>query len=499
MSSPFVASGTGSTGERGLLTMTVAAPAAEVRARGLARWRPRRLGLRARITLTFALGALLLSMLLAGTTYFVTRSALIRQRETAIQRQAEGHAVDVQNDLKTTDPDVSKIVLRIGKPFRPIVVWKNSATAFFTTYSLDVVPDALENKVARDGEAARMRVKILKEPQLVVGIPLPQVGAQYYEIVSLTELGRSLRSIALVLLGASTLTTALGAVAGMSVSGRAVKPLADAARAAEAIAGGRLDTRLEAPDDPDLASLTTAFNDMALALEERVERDARFASDVSHELRSPLMTLSASAEVLQSRRDELPERAAAALDLLVADVSRFQGLVEDLLEISRFDAGAVRLHLEEVNVAQFVRAAVAVSDSGRGVVVEVADAVESATVRADKRRLARVIANLLDNARFHGGGASRVSVELPDEQSPATVLIAVEDDGSGVPVDERKLVFERFSRGAGAGRRSATEGAGLGLALVDEHVRLHRGRVWVEDRTDGRSGARFVIELPVVS
>src|SRR4029078_10197925 len=92
---------------------------------------------------------------------------------------------------------------------------------------------------------------------------------------------------------------------------------------------------------------SNAFNDMAEALQLRVERDARFASDVSHELRSPLMTLAASAEVMQARRDDLPERAAAALDLLVGDVARFQSLVEDLLEISRFDAGAIRLHLEE--------------------------------------------------------------------------------------------------------------------------------------------------------
>src|SRR6185369_10955725 len=122
-------------------------------------------------------------------------------------------------------------------------------------------------------------------------------------------------------------------------------------------------TRLEATDDPHLGLLATSFNEMAQALEERVERDARFASDVSHELRSPLMTLSASTEVLQARREEMPERAAAALDLLVADVARFQGLVEDLLEISRFDAGAVRLHREDLQVAEFVRQAVAVSSA----------------------------------------------------------------------------------------------------------------------------------------
>ncbi len=98
--------------------------------------------------------------------------------------------------------------------------------------------------------------------------------------------------------------------------------------------------------------LASSFNDMASALQLRIERDARFASDVSHELRSPLMTLSASVEVMEARRHELPERAQAALDLLTSDVSRFQGLVEDLLEISRFDAGAIRLHLEDLPVVR---------------------------------------------------------------------------------------------------------------------------------------------------
>ena len=98
--------------------------------------------------------------------------------------------------------------------------------------------------------------------------------------------------------------------------------------------------------------LASSFNDMASALQQRIERDARFASDVSHELRSPLMTLSASVEVMEARRDEMPERAQAALDLLTSDVSRFQGLVEDLLEISRFDAGAIRLHLEDLQVVR---------------------------------------------------------------------------------------------------------------------------------------------------
>ena len=274
--------------------------------------------------------------------------------------------------------------------------------------------------------------------------------------------------------------------------------MADAAQAAKAIAGGHLDTRLPPTDDPDLGVLASSFNDMASALQVRIERDARFASDVSHELRSPLMTLSASVEVMEARRDEMPERAQAALDLLTGDVSRFQGLVEDLLEISRFDAGAIRLHLEDLSVAEFVRHAVAVSAAPDTPVTVDASGPSRPLIRGDRRRLARVIANLVDNARAYGGGDLEVSItdaNLPDE--PLThVQIAVEDHGPGVPDEERALIFERFARGVTAGRRSGSEGAGLGLALVDEHVRLHGGRVWVEDRSDGEPGARFVIELP---
>ncbi|HRE03457.1 MAG TPA: ATP-binding protein, partial [Ilumatobacteraceae bacterium] len=117
---------------------------------------------------------------------------------------------------------------------------------------------------------------------------------------------------------------------------------------------------------------------------------------------------------------------------------------------------------------------------------------------ADRRRLARVIANLIDNARVHGGGDPEITVSEAaiDGEPIGHVSIAVEDHGAGVPEEERSLVFERFARGAVAGRRSTSDGSGLGLALVDEHVRMHGGTVVVTDRLDGDSGARFVIELP---
>jgi signal transduction histidine kinase len=247
-------------------------------------------------------------------------------------------------------------------------------------------------------------------------------------------------------------------------------------------------------DDADLGALVNSFNDMARALQERIERDARFASDVSHELRSPLTTLAASVGVLEGRRDELPERAQAALDLLVADVARFSAMVEDLLEISRFEAGAVRLQLDEVRISELV--CNAVDSSHPTVEVEIEADAADAVVQADKRRMSRVLANLLDNAGRYGGGATSVRVGL--DGGADTVQIIVEDDGPGIAEEDRERVFDRFARGSTeAGRRGTGEGVGLGLALVREHVNLHGGRVWVEGRDQG-SGARVIVELPVL-
>ena len=307
-------------------------------------------------------------------------------------------------------------------------------------------------------------------------------------------IAETLGSVRASLVLATIITVLVGLILGIVSSERVVRPLAGAADAARAIADGRLDTRLEPTDDPDLNALTDSFNDMVARLQDRVERDARFASDVSHELRSPLMTLAASVEVLSSRRDELTERSQAALDLLVADVARFSGLVEDLLEISRYDAGAVRINRDTLRVNELVEQSVKASSLPHAP-VHVDDRCNQMVLSGDRRRLARVVANLIDNARNHGGGAASVRV-VPAEDSASHVWICVEDTGDGVPEADRERIFERFSRGAGASKRGAGEGAGLGLALVREHVRLHGGRVWTEPRHDTASGARFVVELP---
>jgi len=460
-----------------------------------ARLVPRRLGLRARITFGFAIGASALSVLFAGITYALTRTALIRQRDNAAVTQAYRSAQSLIGVVGSDAATVTAKLQELQVP-GPLAYVGGQWVIASSEYSSDSLPPALRDRVNNAGEGARMIYDLRGNAVIAVGIPLSG-SASYFEITPLKELGGTLRSVGAALLGASAITISMGVLLGRWAANRAVRPLADAAQAAKAIAGGRLDTRLEPEDDTGLKELAEAFNDMAAALQSRIERDARFASDVSHELRSPLMTLSASIEVMNARRDEMPERAASALDLLSADVVRFQGLVEDLLEISRFDAGAIRLHREDLLAAEFVRQAVSVS-SAADAPIEVTETAENLVIRADKRRMARAIANLVDNARVYGGGEISISVTEPPEEAaqPAHVWIAVEDHGPGVAPEERQLVFERFARGTGARRRGLGEGAGLGLALVDEHVKLHGGRVWVEDRSDGEPGARFVIELP---
>lgn len=462
------------------------------------RWRrfAPRLGLRARITLAFMLSAALLATLMAATTWGLTRENIVDQRESSVTRQAFRNAelVTAQLGSRPTADALSEPlpVLKGDTPSQSLVIRDGQTNQTSAAYGRGAVPQALRAMV-RDGRAGRMRVSINGHPELVIGIPLEPAGTEYFEFVSLEDTQSALESLAAALIGATLVTGLVGAGLGWWASRRTLRPLADVSVAAEAIAGGRLDTRLGAVDDPDLGVLVSSFNHMAQVLEARIDHDGRFASDVSHELRSPLMTLSASIEVLASRRDEMPDASArAAIDLMVADVARFKQLVEDLLEISRFDAGAARLELSEVRPAELASQSVTWSQTP-DVPIELDSELAGVVIRADKRRLVRVISNLLDNARKYGGGPTRVELV----RLPGALLIAVEDAGPGVPQEERDVIFDRFSRGAGSNRRSGSEGVGLGLSLVAEHIALHNGRVRVEDRPDGEPGARFVVELPV--
>ena len=451
-----------------------------------------RLGLRARITIAFAVGALFMSAVLAGATIGLTRRNLLDQRESAATAQTYANAQNVRNQLESdvTDPlgVVSSLVTPTGS--NPVLLLEGTWYPLNAEFSGDSLPPDL-SELVQSGQPARMRFRYNDETELAVGVPLESVNGAYFEIVSLDELESTLESISISLLAAALITTLAGAALGWWAARRVLRPLVGIREAAHSLATGRLDTRVEASADADLAPLADSFNDMAAALEERIQRDARFASNVSHELRSPLMTLSASIEVLENQRDDMSDRAKAALDLMVADIDRFRQLVEDLLEISRFDAGVMHLDLEEVHLAELIMQAVSTSTDA-DVPVDIDADLAGVVVKADKRRLVRVIANLLDNAAKYGDGATRVQLRKDGDN----VLIAVEDNGPGVPDEDRESIFYRFNRGSLAGRRLGVDGVGLGLALVAEHVRLHGGSVWVEDRADDEKGSRFVIELP---
>lgn len=452
-----------------------------------------RLGLRARITLAFAIGALLLSALLSTTTWALTRENLLNQREDSATVVVYQNAGIVQQRVGDSDTDNQALLSSLSTPLgaRPILFNGTEYVSLTPEFGRDALPASLRDTVVA-GQPARMRYELRGEMQLAVGIPIPSAEVAYFEIVSLSDLEDTLGALGVSLLGASLVTTLAGAALGWWASRRALRPLTGVSTAAMALAAGRLHTRLETSEDPDLRPIAASFNDMAQALQDRIERDARFASDVSHELRSPLMTLAASIEVMDNQRDDLPDRSKAALDLMVGDIERFQQLVEDLLEISRFDAGVVRLEVEEVHLAELVMQAVSHS-TDTDVPVELDAELAGVVVQADKRRIVRVIANLIDNAAKHGGGATSVSLRQVDDG----VQIAVEDRGEGVPEEDRDLIFDRFNRGGAAGRRGSSDGVGLGLALVAEHVHLHGGKVWVEGRGDGDEGARFVVQLPV--
>jgi signal transduction histidine kinase len=461
------------------------------------RFRPwQRLGLRAQITITFALGGLILSSILAGATLYLTRQNLLDKRERDAISVLNKNLGYLQGQLSTDVPSTSLRVyvnqLDTSQGAIPLVAVGDTWVARKATqFSKDDVPTSLQQLVLSN-KPGRIRTVINKQPVLVLGAPLTDFNGQFYISVPLSDIEDTLQSLSFILLGTAALTTFLSAMLGLWASRRMLRPLAEVSEAAEAIAGGNLDTRLVPPADRDLASLTASFNEMAGALQERVERDARFASEVSHELRSPLMTLTASVEVLETRRDELSERARTAVDLLASDLDRFKQLVEDLLEISRFDVGTARLELEEINVVEFVRQATArASETPIPIVYD--PAMAHTYVYADKRRLARVLSNLIDNAAKYGDGATAIEVSDLGE----SMQIAVEDNGPGVPPHERIVIFDRFSRGGAGGRRGSDSGVGLGLSLVTEHVHLHGGRVWVEDRADGEEGARFVVELPI--
>ncbi len=462
-------------------------------------------GLFARVTLAYAFGALLLSTVVAVATYTIAQNRLLSAEEQRAQAQFFSNANQVRAGLEDitgeTDADTraATYVIIVDQRVRRT---NGSTPALFSPdgpvgeLTETDIPDDLEQAVLLD-RLAQIRFRGPSDEggdtRFAIGISFDDLGAKYYEVLSLRDLESTLRDLRNILIAVATLGSLSGAALGYYSVRRVLAPVSRISSAAQAIASGDFDARLDLQTDPDLAVLSKSFNDMVDALGARIERDERFTSDVSHELRSPLMTLTASVEILEKRKGSLPEVAQTAVDLLRADLTRFENLVEDLLEISRMDAGAVQLSATSFSLTEFLIHVIAISRSPE-IEIHHPERDRDLVVTADKRRLAQVVTNLIDNAKKYGGGATDISFRRIGD----CAQIVVEDRGPGVPVEDRKRIFDRFSRTKpDAGRRGTDSGVGLGLSLVAEHIRLHGGRVWVTDRVDGKPGARFVVELPI--
>jgi len=412
---------------------------------------------------------------------------LVLQRERSTTAQVIGNANDIQLALQTQGLSAPEVLSQLNREIgsTSLVVVDDE---WFTT-SLEVGRDDLPSQLRSavlDGQASRQRIDVDGRTMLATGVPLPAGGA-YFEVFAIGGLLRGLRVLASVLIAAAAIVPAVSLALGWWVTRPALRPLSRLSQAAAGIAQGDLGTRIDPHGDPELVALAESFNTTAAALEQRVCADARFAADVAHELRSPLTTMRSAAALVDGYRDRLPEDGRETLSLLRAEVERFSQLVQDLLEISRADAGDVDLALAPVKLAELVMWSMPPPCRSRLVVdLDAADL----HVTADKRRLERAVANLVANAELHGGGLKEVTVNCVDGRAQ----VLVDDAGPGIPPGERARIFERFARGQTTPRGS-TDGAGLGLALVARHMHHLGGQVCVEDSPHG--GARFVLSLPL--
>ena len=432
----------------------------------------------------------------ASLTYVGVQKLLIDNQQQTDLRQSYVNAALVRSTLYTSPTELSSLLESIEKATSSNVLvqthrqWLSRSPNASTN---DVSPEIIANVVA--GKAVQQTINVDGQVLFVVGVPIPAVETQYFEVFHLTSLEHTLRVLLLVLIVGALLTSLIGLSGGLWVTRRAVRPLEEVSMASVAIADGALNTRLVVTRaDREVQQLTESFNQMVSQLVDRVERDARFASDVSHELRSPLTTLTTTASILQQHRDELSSTGRESLDLLVADLSIFQSLVEDLLEMARSDAGAVSLVMETVPAIELVHqsarsAARRLALDEPPIVVD--DDVDDPLVTVDRRRFERVVTNLIDNAHRYAGGSVTIRVSRTDR----VLSVNVDDAGPGVAPHERDKIFDRFFRGAAAHDRGIARGTGLGLALVRDHVEAFGGSILVLDSPDG--GARFQIQLPI--
>ncbi len=397
----------------------------------------------------------------------------------------------------------SVVSMRAGQyPELPSITSPNVDTA--DLISADLVRRVSDGrKVANQIVTAHLDGRTTK--YLVTGSPVPTSfgHVELYYLVPLTTEDSAANQIRTTVLATGlALVIMLGVIAGL-VTRLVVTPVRVAARTAQRLSAGLLDQRMKVDGEDDLALLAASFNQMAANLQRQIVRleelsrlQRRFTSDVSHELRTPLTTVRMAADLIFAERDEFDPAVARSAELLQAELDRFESLLTDLLEISRFDAGFAALDAEHSDLVPIVER---VADRLAGLAERVGVAIElhlpdtPVIAEVDPRRVERVLRNLVGNAVEHGE-ARPVQVTLASDE--AAVAITVRDHGVGLKPGEERLVFNRFWR-ADPSRARQTGGTGLGLSISAEDARLHGG--WLEAWGAPGEGAQFRLTLPVRS
>jgi two-component system, OmpR family, sensor histidine kinase MtrB len=334
---------------------------------------------------------------------------------------------------------------------------------------------------------------------LLVGAPFGYAYELYYFFPLAAE-QQSIASMQRTLLAVGVAVVFLLAAIAWLVTRWVVVPVRLAAQGARRLSTGQLSERMEVRGSDDLAALATAFNDMAASLQEKLmeledlsQVQRQFVSDVSHELRTPLTTIRIASDVLYGSKEEMDQAAGRSAELLQSQLERFESLLTDLLEISRYDANAATLDAEPVDVCTIILQSADVAQQlaeRGGTKIEFRLPAEPCIAEVDRRRVERILRNLLLNAVEHGEHKDTVVTAAMDS---AAVAVSVRDLGVGLAPGEEQLVFDRFWR-ADPARARTSGGTGLGLAIALEDARLHGG--WLEAWGEPGKGSVFRLTLP---
>ena len=497
--------------------------------RGLTFWRR---SIQARVVLS----TVVLSALVFGAVgWFLlqqTRDGLLDGRVKAVLAEAATESVDAEERLAGVpgtefDPArqksqlVQPIIERgLTRGFSVILTGPtgpnlpdlaSGGTIASADVELGSVPSDLEEHFRSEASTAWTYTRIdykpdsgrASEPGIVVGSRVELPAGQSYTIYYLFPLAQEQQTLGLVsraLLTAGALLLVLMAAVTWLVTQQVVTPIRLARRVAERLAAGQLEERLRVAGDDDIARLGTSFNQMASNLQRQIRQleelsrvQRRFVSDVSHELRTPLTTVRMASDVLHDARARFDPVTARSAELLQTELDRFEHLLSDLLEISRFDAGAAVLDTDDVNLVDVAHRVVEVTRrlaEQRGIRVVVQSPLQPCLAEADVRRVERIARNLVTNAIDHAESHDIVVLVAGDDHSAA---IAVRDYGVGLAPGEAAMVFNRFWR-ADPARARTTGGTGLGLSISLEDTHLHGG--WLQAWGQPGAGAQFRLTLP---